>query len=364
MIKYLNETKKPDISGTVLLRLDFNSEDDWRLRAAVPTIKFLLKRAAKIIIVSHKGRPHGFDAKLSLKRNASQLQKILSRKIVFVPHFRFGEIKQQIKVAPPKTVFVLENLRFLPGEEKNDAGLAKKLASLADFYVNDAFAVCHRANASVAAITKFLPSYAGLELQKEIKFLSGVMKKPKHPLVFVLGGAKAADKLGVIEYFMNKADHFLLGGAAANTTLFLRGVDIGKSLIDRDPVDLKKLRKTLNYRNMILPIDFKYHHKAAWDIGPKTIKNFVAKVKDARTIIWSGPVGFFEKRGFAAGNLAVARAIANNRQAFSVVGGGETVAFLKQRKLDKKFSFISTGGGAMLDFLAGKKLPGIEALKK
>jgi 3-phosphoglycerate kinase len=362
-MKFLSKTDPHKLKGVVLLRLDFNAEDDWRLRASVPTIKFLLARASKIVIISHKGRPRGFDKRLSLKGDAVRLTELLGRKIIFIPHFRFGEIGKQIKNAPPKTIFVLENLRFLPGEEKNDAGLAKKLASLGDFYVNDAFAVCHRENASVSAITGFLPSCAGLELEKEIKSLSGVMSKPRHPLVFVLGGAKAADKLGIIEYFKNKADSFLLGGVAANTILFLKGVDVKKSLIDYDKADLKKLRETVNYKNIILPIDAKYHENAMLDIGPKTVKIFKEKIKNARTLIWSGPVGYFEKRGFAVGNLAVARAIANNKKAFSIAGGGETVAFLKQHNLDKKFGFISTGGGAMLDYLAGKKLPGIEALK-
>lgn len=190
------------------------------------------------------------------------------------------------------------------------------------------------------------------------------MRHPRHPFVFVVGGAKASDKLGVMKYFRSKVDWFLVGGAAGNTVLALKGMGMKKSLRDKDKKDLKGLRGILRYENVILPVDLKWHNGAALDIGPRTIGAFTGKIRRARTIIWSGPVGYFEKRGFDKGNLAVARAIAANRKAFKLTGGGETVMFLKKHHLDKKFSFISTGGGAMLDFLAGKKLPGIEALSK
>lgn len=229
--------------------------------------------------------------------------------------------------------------------------------------MNDAFAVSHRANASVAAITKFLPSYAGLELEKEITLLSRVMVHPKRPLVVVLGGAKAGDKLGVIKYFEHKADRFLLGGGPANTILSLKGIDVRDSVRDRDPKDLKTLRAVAGYRNLILPDDFVWHGRMIWDLGPKAIRVFDKNIAVARTMLWSGPLGLIEQKKFSLGTLAVARAIARNRRAFSVAGGGETVMFLKKYKLDKKFSFVSTGGGAMMDFLAGKKLPGIEALR-
>ena len=374
MIRYLSKASPKALAGTALLRLDFNTEDDWRMRAVVPTIKLLLKTGGRIVIVSHRGRPVGFDKKLSLRGDAAKLSKLLGgKKVTFINFFRFTEIKKQVAASPRGLVFLLDNLRFLPGEEKNDPKLAEALASIADFYVNDAFAVSHRADASVAAITKFLPSYAGIEMEDEITSLGKAVIKPEHPLVLVLGGAKASDKLGVISYFKNKADWFLLGGGCANTILWLKGMDIKKSIKDSDPKELAELKKIAASKNVILPTDFVWgggggdnggeKGAAILDIGPKTAVAFCKKIATARTIIWSGPLGLIEKKQYAKGSIAIARAIGKNRKAFSVSGGGETVMFLKQYKLDKKFSFISTGGGAMVDFLAGRKLPGIEALR-
>jgi phosphoglycerate kinase len=382
MINYLGAARPKALAGTALLRLDFNTKDDWRMRAVVPTIKLLLKRADRIVIVSHRGRPQGvtftngmprgFAKDLSLRADAVKLSKLLGgRNVSFISHFRFAEIGTRIASAPRGSVFLLENLRFLPGEEKNDPKFARQLAALADFYVNDAFAVSHRANASVVAITKFMPRrFAGLELETEIKSLSRATRAPKHPVVLVLGGAKASDKLGVIANFKRKADWFLLGGGSANTALWLDGMDVKGSLKDTDKKELPVLGKIARYKNVVLPTDFVWGRAggaaqpAILDVGPKTVAAFGKKIAAARTIIWSGPLGLIEKPRFAKGSVAVARAIARNRRAFSVSGGGETVMFLKQYKLDKKFSFISTGGGAMVDFLAGEKLPGIEALGK
>lgn len=353
------------LAGTALLRLDFNTTDDWRMRAVVPTIKFLLKRADRLVIVSHRGRPAGVDKTLSLHGDAAKLSRLLGgKKVAFIDHFRFAEIKKQVAAAPRGSIFLLENLRFLPGEEKNDAKLAKQLASLADFYVNDAFAVSHRANASVVAITKFLPSYAGLEMEREITSLGKAIVAPKHPVVLVLGGAKVSDKLGVIAYFRKKADRFLLGGGCANTIIALKGVDIKKSIKDSDPKELPALKKIAGYKNVVVPEDFVWSGGKILDVGSKTARIYSKYIAAARTIIWSGPLGLIEKPAYAKASIAVARAIGRNRRAFSVSGGGETVMFLKQYGLDKKFSFISTGGGAMVDFLAGKKLPGIVALEK
>jgi 3-phosphoglycerate kinase len=362
-IRYLSEASPKKLRGTALLRLDFNTKDDWRMRAVLPTLTLLAKRADKIVVISHRGRPRGAEKKFSLRHDAADLSRLIKRKVVFIDHFRFGEIKAVVAAAPRGTVFLLENLRFMKGEEANDPRFARALASIADYYVNDAFAVSHRANASVAAITKFLPSYAGLEMENEIVFLSRVMQHPVHPLVVVLGGAKAADKLGVIKYFKKKTDWFLLGGGPANTILSLRGVNVKKSVRDRDPKDLKTLAVVAAYGNLELLCDFVWHGDMIWDIGPATIKQFSAKIAGARTILWSGPLGLIEKSKYAKGSVAIARAIVRNRHAFSVAGGGETVMFLKKYGLDRRFSFISTGGGAMMDFLAGKKLPGIEALK-
>jgi len=360
MIKYLGKANQKLLRGTALLRLDFNTEDDWRMKAVLPTVKFLVKHAGKTVIVSHRGRPKGIEKKYSLKKNAAELARLLRRKIIFLPGFDFKKNRQTVAAAPEHSIFLLENIRFLPGEEKNDPKLAKQLASLADFYVNDAFAVSHRANASLAAVTKFLPSYAGLELENEIKFLSAAMRKPKHPFVFIVGGAKTADKLGVVRFFKDKTDWFLLGGGPANTVLSLRGIDMKDSM--KDDHNLAAIKKIAAYKNILLPLDFAWSGDRALDIGPKTIAAYGAKIAKARTILWSGPVGQIEEKKFSRGSLALAKAIAKNRRAFSITGGGETVMFLKKYKLDKKFSFISTGGGALLDFLAGEKLPGIIAL--
>jgi phosphoglycerate kinase len=364
MVNYISGTSPRKIAGTALLRLDFNTKDDWRMRAVLPTIKLLLKTSGRIVIISHRGRPDGFDKRLSLRSDAAKLSKLLGgKKVTFIDHFHFADIKVQVAAAPRGSIFLLDNLRFLPGEETNDSKLAKQLASLADFYVNDAFAVSHRANASVVAVTKFLPSYAGIEMENEIKSLSKAILKPQHPVVLILGGTKASDKLGVIAYFKNKADWFLLGGGSANTILWLKGMDVKKSVKDSDSKELSVLKKIAGYKNVILPEDFVWGDSAILDVGPKTVSAFNKKIAAARTIIWSGPLGLIEKKKYAKASIAIARAIGRNRKAFSVSGGGETVMFLKHYKLDKKFSFISTGGGAMVDFLAGKKLPGIEALK-
>jgi phosphoglycerate kinase len=382
MIRYLSAVKATsnELAGIALVRLDFNTEDDWRMRAVLPTIKLLLKRSSKIVIMSHRGRPAALrssgtkiDKKFSLRKNAAQLERLLGsalgrgRKVIFIPDFNFTKMRDAVSRAPRGSVLLLENLRFYPGEEKNDPKFARQLASLGDFYVNDAFAVSHRANASVAAITKFLPSYAGLELEIEIQSLSRAMRRPKHPLVFIVGGAKAEDKLEVIKYFRARADWLLLGGGPANTILSLRGVDVKKSIRDTNPADLREMRLLSRSKKVMIPIDFVWHGDFIWDIGPKTAAAFSKKIVGARTILWSGPLGLIEKPAYAHGSIAIARAIARATaapsRAFSISGGGETIMFLKKYKLDKKFSFISTGGGAMIDFLAGKKLPGVVALE-
>jgi phosphoglycerate kinase len=301
--------------------------------------------------------------KFSLKKDAGHLSRLLKKKIVFVDHFDFARTKKTVGASPLGSVFLLENLRFVKGEEKNDPKFARLLASLGDFYVNDAFAVSHRANASVVAVTKYLPSYAGIELEAEIAHLSRAMMRPKRPLVMIVGGAKVSDKLGVLRFFRKKADRFLLGGGPANTMLALRGVDVKNSLKDEGG-DIAAIKKIARYPNLVLPVDYAWKQDRILDIGPKTGALFAKKIKEARTIVWSGPLGLIDERPYERGSLVVAKAIAKNRKALSVAGGGETVMFLKRVRLDKKFTFISTGGGAMLDFLAGEKLPGIVALTR
>ena len=331
------------------------------MERAVSTLRLLAKAGAKVVIISHRGRPQKFEKGLSLKRDALILSRMLRRRIFFIPHFRTQEIRRAVSRGKPGSVFLLENLRFLKGEDENSPILAKKLASLGDYYVNDAFAVSHRENASVVAITRCMKSYAGLGLEDELIHLGHVMRRPKHPLVMILGGAKAGDKLKVVHFFRRKADAFILGGALSNSVLKFNGINIGDSIYDNEANPA--ISEIIKYKNLHMPFDYVIREKKILDLGPKTLRMIEKKVHSARTIIWNGPLGHTEEKKFSAGTLALARAIARNRRAFSLAGGGETVAFIRKYKLDKKFTFISTGGGAMLDFLAGKKLPGIEALK-
>ncbi len=360
MIKFLSKTNGL-LGETAIVRLDFNTEDDWRMRTSVPTLKFLLKRNCKILVVSHKGRPKGKDKKLSLVKNARKLSSFLGRPVKFIPSFDFKAIKEILADAAPGTVFVLENIRFLKEEYENSQVLAKNLASLGDFYVNEGFPISHRKDASVAAITRFLPSYGGFQMEKEIRNLSLVMKNPKRPLLIILGGGKAGDKLGLLKFFERKADKFLIGGEPANTLLWIKGVDIGDSIAEKDNRDA--FAPLLKFRKLILPNDYHIRSERILDIGPETEEVFASLISKARTVIWNGPVGLFEEKGFEKGSMRVAQAIVSNKKCFSLAGGGETVMFLRKYGFFDKFSFVSTGGGAMLEFLAGEKLPGIEALE-
>lgn len=352
-MKYLSNFSEKDLSGEIcLLRVDLNLKslkDFFRLTAIIPTLKFLLKRRAKILILSHRGRPASFlrreRQKLSLKPIGKILAKKINHKITFLPSFNFAKIKNILKTAPPSSIFLLENLRFLKGEEENSAVLAKQLADLGALYINDAFAVSHRKNASLVAVTKFLPSCAGLLLEKEIKNLSRAVTNPQKPSTIILGGSKISDKIGIINNLLKKADNFLLGSSALNN------------------MNKPEIKKLLNLENkkIILPIDG-IKNGDYMDIGPKTIVFYNKILKKSKTIIWNGPVGQIEKNKYANGSIALAKTIVNSR-AFSVVGGGETTNLILKLKLDKKIGFLSTGGGAMLDFFAGKKLPAIEILK-
>ncbi len=362
MISYLSKVSPKKLKGIAVVRLDFNTEDSWRMKAVLPTLQLLFKHASKLVILSHKGRPLGFQKQFSLRKDSEDLGELLGRSINFIEDFNFHEAKRLIEGSSTKSIFMLENLRFVSMEKENDVSFAKNLASLGDYYVNDAFAVCHRANASVTAITKFLPSFAGLELEKEIKNLSKIMEGAKKPLTMIFGGAKIEDKLPIIKFFKNKADQFLIGGALANTLEAARGMDVKDSVFEKIPPS--GTEKLLEYKNLAMPVDYRWGDNKILDIGSKTESIFADYIKKAKTIVWNGPMGLFEKEGFAGGTYAVARATTANRDAFSVVGGGETVLALKQGGLYDKISFVSTGGGAMLEFLAGKKLPGIEALSK
>jgi 3-phosphoglycerate kinase len=322
-------------------------------------VQLLADHAKAVLILSHRGRPTKRDTKFSLRKDARHLAALLGRKVDFLE--TISEAKKAVRKVANTNIFVLENLRFYRGEEKNDHAFAKKLAALGDYYVNDAFPVSHRPNASISAITKFLPAYGGLSLREEIKNLSHILRRPRRPLVMIFGGAKISDKLQVFRRFKNRADCFLVGGALANTLLLMKGEDVGLSLVEKNS---QAAYEILMFKNLLLPSDFRWNGRQINDIGPKTVALFSREIAKARTIIWNGPMGVYEKPAFSKGTLGIAKAIARNKHAFKLVGGGETVTALKLFGLDRKMSFLSTGGGAMLEFLSGKKLPGIVALEK
>ncbi len=389
---------------TVLVRCDFdvplnrgktriatrkNAEivDDSRLKALAPTIKFLLKNKVKqIILIGHLGRPQGKVVKeLSLLPVKNCLEKILKIQIYFIDCGIPSFLKDQKVTRDDSKIILLENLRFYPEEEKNDKKFAKKLVNLADIYINECFATSHRAHASINSIQNYLPSFAGLNLEKEIKNLSQVLNsprkalqrgKPKNPLILIIGGSKIETKLPVINNFINKADYILIGGAVANNFLKAQGFEVGKSLIDKKYLsEAKKILKKSNNK-LLLPLDIVTKNNSVkllneikptdriLDIGPKTILLFNDIINSAKTIVWNGPMGFFENKKFANGTNAVTKNIFKNKKAKIIIGGGETISVISNQQLiiKNKNIFISTGGGAMLEFLANKKLPGLKKL--
>ena len=368
MINYLSAINPENIAGkTCLLRVDLNintktKEEMYRLDSTIPTIRFLQKLGCRIHIISHRGRPEGKDKKLSLRPFAKLLAKKVGSKVGFFPYCNPERREVQTKTQ----IVLFENLRFDFREEANDINFAKELAGLGDIYINDAFAVSHRENASVCAITKFLPFYGGLLLEKEIEHLDRAVKTYEPPLTLILGGIKIKDKGDIIKYFKEKANTILIGGGLANTFLKARGEDVKNSIVD----EVKDIKDYLLYNNILLPEDIKFHDNKILDIGPKTIQKFANIISESKTIIWSGPIGMFEKHGYEKGTKGVWQAIIKNKTAFSLVGGGETTASIKLvsdfgfRISDLRNLYISTGGGAMLDYLSGKTLPGITALNK
>lgn len=338
-----------------------NLEASPRLQAAVQAIKSLTKKNNKIVLLGHRGRPKRFEKNLSLKPFQAILSKKLSRKVIFLSKFNFQAIRREISSAPLGSVFLLENLRFLSGETKNSAKLAKELSSLGDLYINDDFATSHRVNASNVGISKLLPSRLGPTFKNEVKNLNKILKKPKKPMVLIIGGVKMTDKIGVIKNLLPKVDSVLLGGGPANTFLKARGFPIGKSIFEKELV--RSAKALSRNRKVVLPMDFKVDNSQILDIGPNTLKNYERIINGAKTIVWGGPVGLFEKPGFEEGTYGVAKAIAES-EGFSVVGGGETTEVIAKLGLEKKINFISTGGGAMLAYLAGKKLPALKYIKR
>lgn len=338
----------------VILRVDFNVlnekgkiENDYRIKRTLPTIELLKKKGAKIILISHITEGRG--------KTLRPVAKYL--KVKFIPDKNLNSIKKKINRMKNGDVVLLENIRVHKEEEKNGENFAKNLASLGDFYINDAFSASHHNHASIAGITKYLPSYAGLLFTDELKHLHGTFN-PKHPFLLILGGVKFSTKLGVLEKFSAIADKIFIGGALANNFFKAKGIDIGKSAFD-NKVSIKKY---LNNPKIILPPDVKRKNGVIFDCGPKTIKMLSKIIQNSKFILWNGPLGDIEKKGFERGTLAIARAIVKSH-AVSIIGGGDTVAAIEKVGFHK-FSFVSTAGGAMLEFLAKGTLPGIEALKK
>lgn len=378
---------------TVLLRADFNVPldefgnitDDTRIFEELPTIRYILKQGAKLIICSHLGRPKGeFDQTYSMFPVAQQLIKYLINKVHFAVDVVGPDAIQKAKNLKEGEVLVLENLRFHKEEEANDLYFAKKLASMADIYIDDAFGTIHRKHASIHRVAKLLPNNGmGFLMGKEINTIEKAMQNPDRPFVAILGGAKVADKIGVVKNLMEKADSVLIGGAMSFTFLKAQGVNVGTSIVDEKSLELAKgiLEKAKEEgKKLILPVDvavstnYSPNSKARFckienipenymglDIGPRTIKIFKQKIKEAKTTIWNGPMGVFEFPEFAAGTYQVAKAISKNK-GLTIVGGGDTVAAVKLYKLSKKISHISTGGGATLALLEGAELPGYDAL--
>jgi phosphoglycerate kinase len=377
----------------VLVRVDFNVPldkatgsitDDARIRAALPTIRYLIDQQAKVILCSHLGRPDGKVVdKLRLAPVAARLSQLLGRPVAMATDCIGPPAQAAVAALQPGDVLMLENLRFHPEEEANDPAFARSLASLADVYVNDAFGTAHRAHASTEGVTHFLPAVAGLLMEKEIDYLSKALESPVRPFVAIIGGSKVSDKIGVLENLVGKVDALLVGGGMANTFLLAQGLRIGQSLAEPDKVDLAKAilaKAAAQGVRFLLPVDVVIADAfaadaarqvvpvtavpPAWrilDIGPETVALFAKEIKSARTIIWNGPLGVFEFPRFAEGTVAIAKALAGT-SATTIIGGGDSAAAVEQAGVASKMSHISTGGGASLEFLEGKTLPGVAAL--
>ncbi len=376
------------------MRVDYNVPmelgkvaDSWRIERTLPTINFLLERGARVIILSHLGRPGGiFKQELSLEPIAAHLGVLLKKHVEFYNALPPNQsLKKYVQGIKPGEAGMLENLRFSPGEDKGDAEFARGLAELGDVYVNDAFAVCHRPSASVVGLPKIMPHAAGLLLEQEARNLGRLLNKTAKPFILIMGGAKITDKIGMIKNLMPRADRALLGGALVNNFLAALGYGLGGSLYAPNEVELA--RGLLREKKIVLPSDVVIGVKGAeksarvvmlgksakklagsnesiLDIGPETVGLYAAQIKKAATIVWNGPLGYFEEPQFSHGTLALARTVASRSKgpAFGVVGGGETVLALRRTKMEDMVDWVSTGGGAMLEFLEGKTLPGIKAL--
>ena len=375
----------------VLVRVDFNVPldengsitDDTRIKAALPTIRYLLEQDAKVILVSHLGRPKGPSDELRMDTVGKRLSELLGKPIRKANDTIGPEVEAAVGEMAAGDIVLLENVRFYGEEEKNDATFAKKLASLAEVYVNDAFGTAHRAHASTAGVAQYLPAVAGFLMQKEIDYLSRAITNPDRPYVAILGGAKVADKIPVIENLIDKVDILLVGGGMAYTFLQAKGLEIGNSLLDEESIELtREQMKKAERRGMkfVLPEDVRVADRLAadaktevvpvsqipadWmgvDIGPRTIETFRRFILEAGTVVWNGPMGVFEMEPFAEGTRAIAEAMADSN-AVTIVGGGDSAAAVEQMSFASEMSHVSTGGGASLEFLEGKQLPGVVAL--
>lgn len=373
----------------VLVRVDFNVpiengqvQDDTRIVAALPTIENLIGRGAAVILCSHLGRPKSApDPEYSMKPVAEHLAKLIKAPVKFVDECIGPEAQDASHALKAGEVLVLENTRFYAGETKNGPAMSQALAKLADLYVNDAFGSAHRAHASTEGVAHYLPAVAGLLMEKEILYLGQALADPKRPFVAILGGAKVSDKIEVIRNLLNRADHVLIGGGMANTFFKAQGREMGDSLVEPEALDTAKELLNASKGKLRLPTDFviadAFDEKAksktmqvadvppGWrvlDIGPQTVTEFSALIKQAKTVVWNGPMGVFEMKPFAAGTFGLAKAVAESK-ALSIVGGGDSVSALQQSGLADQITHISTGGGASLEMLEGKVLPGLAALQ-
>jgi phosphoglycerate kinase len=378
----------------VFIRVDFNVPqgengvvtDDTRIRLSLPTIQFVMEAGGKAILASHLGRPKGKrDPKYSLTPVAERLSQLIGKRVALAQDCIGDEVQKQVEGLEEGDLLLLENLRFHPEEEKNEEAFSKALASLCDVYINDAFGAAHRAHASTEGMTRFVRSVgAGFLMMKEIESLEKALVNPEKPYVAIMGGAKVSDKIGVIQNLLDKVTTLLIGGGMAYTFLKAQGFQIGKSLFEENQLEFSRqlLEKAKGKIRFILPSDhiaaerLDVHAKtkivkndeipADWtclDIGPESVRSFAAEVRSARTIVWNGPMGVFEMEPFSHGTFAMARAVADS-PAFSIVGGGDSVAAVNQAGVAERISHISSGGGASLEFLEGSRLPGLEALRR
>ena len=365
----------------VLMRVDFNiplkgKEKLSKIEATMPTIKYLIKQKSRIILMSHLGRPNSkVVEELRFDWVVKELEKLLRKKVQKLDSTIGKEVEKAVEEMKSGDIIMLENVRFNPGEEKNSLKFAKELAKLGDVYINEAFASL-QGHVSTIGIPKFLPSAMGFLFEKEVKELSRIFKNPKRPLVVIIGGAKVKIKIKVIEKFLKKADKVLIGGALPNTIFAAKGLELGESFIEKDmfkvveKLDLENPKLKLpvdfvcqNNETLIKSINAVKENESVLDIGPRTIELFCQYIKEAKMIVWNGPLGLIEKKPFDMASEILAKAIAQSK-AYSIVGGGDTVAFIRRLGLEQKFNYVSTGGGAMLEYLANETLPGIEALKK